>query len=99
MPMTVVVARNVSGRVRGFLASCMLEVAPGLYTAPRMSAGVRERVEGVLTAWFPYETDASIVLLWADSRLPEGQGMVTLGSPPYKLLEYDGIVLSTLAGR
>ena len=30
MSMTVVVARNVSPRVRGFLASAMLELAPGV---------------------------------------------------------------------
>ena len=42
--MTVVVTRNVPGRYRGFLASCMLEVAPGVYTNPGMTRAVRERV-------------------------------------------------------
>ena len=44
MSMTVVVTRNVAPRFRGFLASVMLEIAPGVYTAPEMSKGVRERV-------------------------------------------------------
>jgi len=52
VPMTVVVTRNVSGRTRGFLASCMLEVAPSVYCAPRMSKGVRDRVKSVLDDWF-----------------------------------------------
>lgn len=99
MPMTVVITVNASGRVRGFLASCMLQVAPGVYTSPRMSSGVRERVEAVLRSWFPSECGgASILMLWADSTLPEGQGLVTLGTPPYQLVAYDGLVLSTLRG-
>ena len=50
--MTVVVTRNVVDRFRGFLASCMLEVAPGVYTAPRMNAAVRNRVWLVMEEWF-----------------------------------------------
>lgn len=34
MPMTVVVTRDVPDRFRGFLVSVMLEIAPGVYTAP-----------------------------------------------------------------
>ncbi|MGE4554307.1 MAG: type I-E CRISPR-associated endoribonuclease Cas2e [Desulfovibrionaceae bacterium] len=95
--MTVVVTVNVSGRVRGFLASCMLQVAPGVYTAPRMSAGVRQRVESVLRSWFGSEGEgASILMVWADGGLAAGQGLLTLGNPPYELVEYDGLVLSTL---
>lgn len=75
----------------------MLEVAPGMYTAPRMSAAVRERVAAVLQAWFPQEKDASLVLLWADGRLPAGQGVMSFGTPPYELVEYDGLILSRLA--
>ena len=44
MPMTVIVTRNVEPRYRGFLASAMLEIAPGVYVAPDLSSGVRERV-------------------------------------------------------
>ncbi|MEO0813153.1 MAG: type I-E CRISPR-associated endoribonuclease Cas2e, partial [Myxococcota bacterium] len=38
--MTVIVTRNVPMRFRGFLASCMLEIAPGVYTSPGMNRGV-----------------------------------------------------------
>ena len=44
--MTVIVTVNVDARYRGFLASAMLEIAPGVYTAPRMTSGIRERVWG-----------------------------------------------------
>ena len=39
MPMTVVVTRDVEARYRGFLASVMLEVAPGVYVSPNLSRG------------------------------------------------------------
>lgn len=94
MPMTVAVTRNVSNRTRGFLASCMLEVAPGVYCSPRMSQGVRDRVKNVLASWFPAERDASIVLLWANGSIPAGQETYILGSPPYELLNYDGFIVS-----
>ena len=51
MPMTVVVTNNVPNRFRGFLASCMCEIAPGGYTAPRLTKAVRERVWAVLESW------------------------------------------------
>lgn len=94
MPMTVAVTRNVSNRMRGFLASCMLEVAPGVYCSPRMSQGVRDRIKTVLDGWFPAEREASIVLLWANGSIPAGQETYILGSPPYELLNYDGFIVS-----
>ena len=51
MPMCVIVTRDVPARFRGFLASCMLEIAPGVYTQPDMSVSVRERVWTVLSDW------------------------------------------------
>ncbi len=97
MSMTVVVTRNVSARVRGLLASVMLEVAPGVYSAPRISPAVRSRLWSVLEDWFPNEREASIVLLWQERDVPGGQAMRTLGSPPVELVEVDGLLLSRRA--
>jgi len=94
MSMTVTVTRNVSGRIRGFLASSMLELAPGVYSAPRMSAAVRDRIWAVLTDWFTAENEASIVMVWVDPAMPGGQSVRTLGLPPVELIEIDGIVLT-----
>ena len=94
MSMTVVVTRNVSARVRGFLASAMLELAPGVYSAPRISPAVRERIWPVLADWFPNEIDASVILLWQDKEMPVGQAVRTLGSPPVDLVEADGMILA-----
>lgn len=93
--MTVVVTRNTSNRTRGFLASCMLEVAPTVYTAPRMSAGVRGRILAVLEEWFDHEAeDASVVVTWVDSTLPGGQVVWTLGVPASQVVDFDGVFLA-----
>ena len=94
MSMTVAVTRNVSGRIRGFLASSMLELAPGVYSAPRLSTAVRERIWAVLTDWFTAEHEASIIMVWVDPAMPGGQNVRTLGLPPIELVELDGIVLT-----
>jgi CRISPR-associated protein Cas2 len=99
--MTVVVTRNVAPRFRGFLASVMLEIAPGVYTGPRISRNVRERVWKVMTEWFDAgattgghpEDQASIVMTWLDREAPGGQAVETLGVPARRLIDADGIML------
>ncbi|PSR20490.1 MAG: type I-E CRISPR-associated endoribonuclease Cas2 [Sulfobacillus acidophilus] len=93
MSMTVVVTRNVSNRIRGFLSSSMLEMSPGVYSAPRLSPAVRDRVWEVLTEWFIAERDASIVMLWQEAQVPGGQAVKILGEPPVELVELDGLVV------
>src|SRR5690606_5973468 len=97
--MTVIVTRNVSGRIRGFLASSLLELAPGVYSAARMTSAVRDRVWSVLSDWFLHEVDASIVMVCSDSSLPGGQAVKLLGEPPIDLVELDGIVLARRQGK
>lgn len=94
MSMTVVVTRDVAARIRGFLASTMLELAPGVYSAPRLSPAVRDRIWAVLKEWFGAGQSGSVVMLWEDKSLPGGQSVKTLGLPPIDLVELDGIVLS-----
>lgn len=95
MPMTVLVTRNVPDRYRGFLASCMLEVAPGVYTGPRMNASVRERVWRVCVEWsVALPKDGGVVMLWHDRNAPTGQSIRTLGSPPKEVLDHEGCLLT-----
>ena len=91
MPMCVVVTRDVPSRFRGFLASCMLEIAPGVYTQPDMSAGVRERIWSVLDDWWTVYRQGSVVMTWAAPGAARRQGVLTLGEPPMDLIEYDGL--------
>jgi len=101
MPMTIVVTRNVATRYRGFLASVMLEIAPGVYTSPKMTRGVRDRIWEVLTGWFGYsptigqhsEDAASIVMTWRDAASPGGQQILTLGLPAKTLVDVDGVMI------
>lgn len=94
MSMTVIVTRNVSPRVRGFLASVLLELAPGVYSAPRISPAVRDRVWSVLEDGFPHEKEASVIMLWQEHGTPGGQAVKTLGSPSIDLVEVDGIIIA-----
>jgi len=104
MPMTLAVTRNPSERIIGFLASCMCEVAPGIFTGPRMSKAVRERVWAVLSDWYSYEReDCSIVLTWPDDSETCGQAFLVLGCPRSQLQEVCGVVVrwspTTVAGN
>lgn len=94
MSATIIVTRNVSNRVRGFLASSLLELAPGVYCGVRQSTAVRERIWGVLESWFASEGDASIIMLWRDPNLPGEQAIKVLGLPPVDLVDHDGMVLA-----
>ncbi len=92
--MTVLVTVDVAARFRGFLASCMLEIAPGVYTSPRMTKAVRERVWSVLEDWFSELGGGGIVMTWREPALAGGQGIATLGVPPRELHKAGGIFLA-----
>lgn len=93
MPMAMVVTRNVESRYRGFLASIMLEVAPGVYVAPEMSAGVRTRVWEVMSAWWAALRTGSVVMVWRDTKAVGCLRIETLGEAPKEIVDADGILL------
>jgi len=72
----------------------MLELAPGVYTAPRMNQRVRDQVWAVLVDWFGELRGGSIVMTWQDTTSTAGQSVALLGVPPISLVEHDGVVLS-----
>ena len=94
MPMTIVVTNNAPGRIRGFLASCMCEIAPGVYTAPRMTVGVRERIWAVVAEWYVHAEGCSIVMTWPERKLPGGQEVRTVGLPRAEVHNLHGIYLT-----
>lgn len=93
MPMTVVVTRDVEQRYRGFLASAMLEIAPGVYVSPDLSPGVRERVWSVLENWFGTLGNGAVAMIWRDSGAVGGMALRHLGDPPKEICEADGVLL------
>lgn len=93
MPLCVVVTRNVDGRYRGFLGSAMLELAPGVYSHPRMNAGVRDRLWSVLESWHGQLARGSIVMCWAETAAAGAMGLRTLGEPPKTVIDHEGVLL------
>ena len=93
MALTIVVTRNVESRYRGFLTSIMLEVSPGVYVAPDMSAGVRSRVWNVISDWWETLRNGSIVLVWRDKEAVGNLQISSLGEPPKEIVDADGILL------
>ncbi len=93
MPLTMIVTRDVEARYRGFLTSIMLEVAPGTYVAPDMSAAVRDRVWTVMTDWWSALGRGSLVLVWRDRNAVGALRIETLGEPPKIIVDADGVLL------
>ena len=91
--MTVVITVNVAARYRGFLASAMLELAPGVYTAPAMTSGIRNRIWDVLTRWHYELGSGTIVMTWRDPTVPSQQRILTLGDAPKAIVDADGVYL------
>ena len=93
MPLTVIVTRDVEARYRGFLTSVMLEIAPGVYVSPRMSAGVRQRVWSVVSDWWQALGRGALVMAWRDPKATGGLRIETLGEPPKEIVDADGVLL------
>ena len=93
MPMTVIVTRDVEPRYRGFLASAMLEIAPGVYVSPDLSTGVRERVWAVLEDWFAFLGNGAVAMIWRDAAVAGGLALRHLGDPPKEIRDADGVLL------
>jgi CRISPR-associated protein Cas2 len=98
MAFTVVVTRNAPPRTRGFLASVMLEIAPGVYVSPRMTKRVRERVWLVMIEWHELlPPDGGVLMTFPDNSAPGGQAIMLLGYPKKSLVDMDGFWLSQTA--
>ncbi len=93
MPLTIIVTRDVQARYRGFLTSVMLEISPGVYVAPDMTAGVRTRVWSVASDWWETLRQGSLTLVWRDTTATGHLKIDTLGEPPKDIVDADGILL------
>lgn len=95
MSMTIAITRNVPDRFNGFISSCMHELAPGVYVAPRMKKSVRERIWKVIMNWSELiPTDGGLVLFWKSRKAPSGLAIRVLGWPKKELVEYEGMWLT-----
>lgn len=96
MALTVVITRDVEDRYRGFLASAMLELAPGVYASPSLSTKARDKIWGVLQDWHSRLQRGSIVLIHPDHQADGGLSVRHLGSPPRQAVRLDGVLLTTI---
>ena len=89
MPTTILVTRLAPDRYRGFLASCMLEIAPGIYLSPDMSKGVRQRVWEVMMNWQEaLPPEGGILMVWPDKHSASGLGISFIGFPKKEIIEH-----------
>ncbi len=93
MPLTIIVTRDVEMRYRGFLTSIMLEVSPGVYVAPDLSAAVRARVWSVVADWWLALGRGSLTMVWRDSAAVGSLRIETLGEPAKMIVDADGVLL------
>ena len=89
--MIVIVTVNVEARYRGFLASVMLEIAPGVYTSPKMTSGIRGRIWDVLKRWHLETRQGAIVMTWQDPSAVGEQRIQILGEAPREIVDADGV--------
>ena len=96
MALTVLITRDVEDRYRGFLASAMLEMAPGVYASPSLNAKARDKIWAVLTDWHSQLQGGSIVLVYPDRQADGGMTVRHLGTPPRRALRLDGVLLTAI---
>ncbi|WP_446831996.1 type I-E CRISPR-associated endoribonuclease Cas2e [Candidatus Foliamicus sp.] len=71
----------------------MLEVAPGIYISPDLSAGVRQRVWSVVSQWYEILGRGAITMIWRDRASSGGVVLRHLGNPPKEIRDADGVLL------
>lgn len=96
MALTVLITRDVDDRYRGFLASAMLELAPGVYASPSLSAKARERIWSIVSDWHRQLQRGSLVLFHPDRQADGGLSVRHLGTPPREAVRLDGVMLTRL---
>ena len=93
MSLTLIITRDVAARYRGFLASVMPELAPGVYVSTDITRGVRDRIWAVAETWWNDVPGGSIVMAYPDKSAPGRLGVRVLGLPPVELADVDGVRL------
>ena len=71
----------------------MLEIAPGVYVAPDLTAAVRTRTWEVVSKWWGTLQNGSIVMVWRDAKAVGKLQIESLGEPPKEIVDADGVLL------
>lgn len=99
MPLTMVITRDVAARYRGFLASVMPEIAPGVYVSPALSSAIRVRIWAVLEHWWSDAPGGSILLAYPSAATDGGLAILSVGLPPVCLAVLDGVLVTCARRR
>lgn len=94
MALTVLITRDVEDRYRGFLSSAMLEIAPGVYASPHLSARAREQIWSVVSDWHAQLQGGSLTMVYPDRQADGGMVVRSLGVPPRTPVRVDGVLLT-----
>lgn len=94
MALTMLITRDVEDRYRGFLSSAMLELAPGVYASPSLSARAREKIWSVVSDWHTNLRSGSLTLVYPDRQADSGLAVRSLGTPARQAIRLDGILLT-----
>ncbi|MNU42822.1 putative ssRNA endonuclease [compost metagenome] len=94
MAMTVIITRDVEERYRGFILSCMPEIAPGVYASSNLNQGIRERLWAVVWDWHAQIGRGSISMIHEDRTSPSGLHIRSVGEPAKELIDFDGFYVS-----
>ena len=89
--LTIAITNDVPDRFRGFLASCMVELAPGVYASPTMTQGVRKRIWGVIEDWHGASGAGSVLMAWRDPSAVGHLSVRAVGVPQKALADLDGV--------
>ena len=91
----MIITRKVSDKIRGFLASSMLEIESGIYVSSLSSPVVRERIIGVLESWVKMEE--FVLIVFVDAKKPGGFSFKSFGKSDFSTIsikEVDGLLLA-----
>lgn len=94
MSFTVIITRDVQPRFRGFLASAMLEIAPGVYVSPRLNVKVRERVWETIEKWFYTLQRGSIVMVTRNTSSIGKMDVKILGDTQKEIINFEHLLLT-----
>jgi CRISPR-associated protein Cas2 len=94
--MLVLVLESAPPKVIGYCSSWALQVATGVYVA-NLPAKQREEIWKQLVAWSYSDTRA--VMIWSSSRNEQGIEYRMLGEPRRKIVEREGLLISSWIRR
>lgn len=94
--MLVLVLECAPPKLHGFCSSWALQIATGVYVA-NLPKKTREEIWEHVVEWSNFDTRA--VMLWSSSDNEQGLKCRHLGEPRRRVVDYEGLLISTWLPR